>query len=538
MSMVFQMNRPRLGEPKPSRMRSIFLALAVILSAVPVMSLAGTAYVGHGEARVENKKKVLAARDLAYTAAVRDAVDKALRAYLSETAYQEGSVAISTQLLPAAVGYAKTTDIVDEVQEGEIYKITVRCDVDMDGLRDALRAVGVSTDVGTRRTIMVLVDEYFSADLAPDASPQVARILDVVDQKAVATEKSASSQSSAKATATAEASSAASHSEGAVDASYAAKAKMNIPDVGSASQSESAKIKGNWNESNSSSASKASVQTASNSRAQSSYSHADSSRFEYHLTEYFPPEMMRRRQEQSACAAALSRELQARDVNLVDQAAVTNMRDRFVGPDGVLANFLSDDGKVREIAMAAASGYSADAAIIGCVSVIYNGVNDQGLHVSTANLAVKVCDASSGQILATAANSQSGVSSTAQSSAVVAAQRLGQLIGADLSEQLYSQFVRRDEKGSEITLHFRGVNDTRTKIILIREIKKVGDVADVTERVFDRPSGVLEVSLVYKGGVSRFKNDFLEKVIDVPELATIEEQTSLGQTLSFVLGTP
>lgn len=538
MSIVCPPNRPRLRMPSPNRMRAALLVLTVMLSVAPMTSMAGTTYVGHGESRVENKKKVLAARDKAYTAAVRDAVDKALRSYLSETAYHEGNAAISTQLLPGAIGYAKIINIVDEVQEGAIYKITVRCDVDIEGLRDALRAVGVSTDVSTRRTIMVLVDEYFSADLAPESSPQIARTLDIIDQKAIATEKSASSESSARATATAEASSAASHSDGAVDANYASKAKMNIQDVGSASQSTSTNLKGNWSESRSSATSKASAQAAASLRSQSSYSHTDSSRFQYHLTEYFPPDMLRRRQEQSACAAAISRELQTRDVNLVDQASVTSMRDKFFGTDGVMAEFLSDDGKVREMAMAAASGYAADAAIIGCVSVIYNGINDQGLHVSTANLAVKVCDASSGQILASTANSQSGVSSTAQSSAVVAAQRLGQLIGVDLAEQLYSQFVRRDEKGSEITLHFRGVNDTRTKVILIREIKKVGDVADVTERVFHRPTGVLEVSLVYKGGVSRFKNDFLEKVIEVPELAAIEEQTSLGQTLSFVLGNP
>lgn len=526
--------RSRLLQDHRNRRWAWRVLVALILLLISSTSWAGTAFVGHGVAPVESKKKVLLARDSAYTLAVRDAVDKALRSYLSATAYEIGSEKIAADVLPAAAGYITSTEVADEVQEGDIYKVTVKCDVDMDGLRDALRAAGVSTDVGSRRTIMVLIDEYFSADLAPDSEPQVSRILDVVDQKAVQSSDHKANQSQAQVRGDASFQTESSHDQGSVDAAYAAKAKMKIPDVGSASASESARVKGDWNQSKSGTSATSSVKASASHKSESSHSEADSSRFEYHLTEYFPPEVLRHRQEQSACAAAISRELQGRDVNLVDMEATNAMRSKFVGNDGLLADFLRGDGNVREIAMAASSGYAADAAIIGCVSVIYNGTNDQGLHVSTANLAVKVCDASSGQILAASVNSQSGVSPTAQGSATVAAQRLGQLIGADLAEQLYAQFVRRDEKGSEIALHFRGITDTRTKVILIREIKKVADVADVVERVFDRTSGVLEVSLVYKGGVSRFKNDFLEKVIDVPELSSIEEQTSLGQTLSFI----
>jgi len=504
-------------------MRRWLLSLVAVASALG--ALAGSAaagegsLAGRGEATYQRKKDAMIARDEAFAAATADAVRKALTAFVSPEILREKSATIDQEVLASSVAFVERTEVVSETDRDGVYSVVLKVWVDDGALRTTLQALGFDQDVRSRRSIAVVIEEYFAGDAVPSTEPLVARELEVssVEYKSSDALSAGSSHT--------------------VDADYDANVKGGLQVDGR----DSVRVTSGPDSLKASSTLKASGEyrdttTARYDEAASSHleAHADESysAFSLKLKENFPPTALRQPRSDPASGAAISARLLQRDCRLVDDSTVGRIRAELVGEDGLLLDLLANPARLSELSVRLGANYGADAFMIGTTAIVYNGERSGG-HQATATLAVRIVDAITGDIVAYAVREQSGLGADSQSAAATAARRLGDLLGQDLGDQLFAYWKRRDEKGIEITLRVLGVDSTRLNLILQDTLSGISGVVNPTQRIFDRPAGLSEFVLTTQRPPAELKAAVLRALFALPDFEKLEEELAVGSEWVF-----
>jgi len=135
-------------------------------------------------------------------------------------------------------------------------------------------------------------------------------------------------------------------------------------------------------------------------------------------------------------AAAIGAELLERDVRLIDAGQAAGVRDRLVGPGGLLLEVLSDPATLSSRAVQSGAMAGADAMMVGTTAIVYSG-ESAGRHKAEATIAVRIVDTATGDIVAYATMTEIGLGSNSEAAASAAAERLGAAVGEQLGEQLF-----------------------------------------------------------------------------------------------------
>ncbi|MBK6734072.1 MAG: hypothetical protein IPG61_08255 [bacterium] len=527
--------------PKYRQTWTVRIALVALLLGLPAAAWAEfKPCTGYGEAPIQNKKResIDSAFEAARTAAVRDALELAVRSYVSETTFESQRDVIETRILRAAAGYVEDVRIVgDQNDQNKIYRITITCEVNMDKIREVIKGTGLEDGRVSRRSIMVLVDEYFQADIAPDATPPVKRIV-VVNGEIQSEHTEGSSKGNLNVKNTPAEGGSATPSRNGRDGQAGSQAPRTLPagwtQVTFPRQAPALKeIPEMERLRKFKPASKPGA--SAEAQTESHFEHSmNAAAFSMKCVEYFPPESVKFRNQDPASAAAISEKLLERDIRLLSSEETIAVREYLIGGEGNLAGQVDNDLNARAFALVAGERYGADAVMVGSTSILYEGVTDDGMHWSTAQLAIKIVDCFSGEILSSTAVQESGTDRTAQGSAFRAATRLGAVAGLRLAEQLHTYFRERDENGVHLVLEIEDVPSPTAKNALVAQLDQTPAVSDVDERKWDRASAHLTVYLTYKGRITMFKRKFQETLGDEPGLPPLEEDSSLFNNIKYV----
>ncbi|MEE2830370.1 MAG: hypothetical protein VX498_14370, partial [Myxococcota bacterium] len=119
---------------------------------------------GKGTATYKKKKDAMQAREDAISAAIQNAVRKGLQKFVTPDILAEKADVIDNELLPTAVALVKSQEIISEADRNKTYEVILKATIDEDGLQDNLRSLGISQDVGSRKSIAVLIEEFAQGD--------------------------------------------------------------------------------------------------------------------------------------------------------------------------------------------------------------------------------------------------------------------------------------------------------------------------------------------------------------------------------------
>lgn len=508
----------------------VALVLAALWIGAPAALAAEVPFVGQGKANYLKKKEAMRARSEALDSATADAVKKALPRYVPKDMLAERQEEIESQVLPLSVGFVKRTEIVKEEDVDKCYTITVKAWIDEATLRQSLDGLGFSQDVSSRRSIAVIVDEFFQGDQKPqDPNTPILKKKVDIEKYDESYDRSVDASHDRSVDARARSSVAASH-----DASVDASARTSGAVVtgrgaayGSASGSVSAAESDRYAASRSASYSE---------KEKDRYKERESARaseFKMHVEEYFPPTLLQIKSPDPASRAAFEKRMLERDVRIVDQKTVDAVRSELIGPKGVVTDVLKDEQMLAKKAMSLGEKYGADAIAVGVATVVYEGERG-GVHSSKTGLAIRVIDTATGDVLASQIAVQGGVSSSATASGQSSATRVGDVLGQEISEQLFQYWKNRDEKGIEVTVRIAGLANTRQKLAALDAITATEGVVEVEERSYDNQNGLVEFVLTTKLNVAKVKNGVLRSLYKVEGLEGLEEEMSLGANISLV----
>jgi len=436
--------------------------------------------------RIQRGKKIDIPQNVfteASNKAYEEAIYKELYSILPRETVNNNSPLIESSIFKSPEAYLSDQLYISEELMGDgTFKITYKVTINRDLLQRDLSSYGLDFGMTSRKSVMLLMDEYFKPDQKPSSSGGIMREefkterldLEVVDKETITSGRNEYTSDSKE------------KFEDKLDSDSDFKMKK---------KRERTKL----------------------------------------IKEYYPPDLNGFKQKQSSCATEIQKQFLIKDVNVVDKEYTDKIRNEFLGKDGYLAEFLEDDSKIADLARASSEEFNADILVIGCVNIIYNGIDANGIEKTTANLVVKVVDASNGAILGSETNSQSGAGFDAVNSAKTSAKRLGQTIGLSLADQLVSYFKKREDKGYEYTIHLEGMSKTKNKIFFLKVLKKLEMTVSTHERRWDRKNKYLEVVVQYKGNVGEFKEAFFEKIYEIDDFAGLEEEQSKGSTILLKL---
>ncbi len=459
---------------------------------------------GQGSKMYKKSKDVSAARDDALRAALQDAVRRALSDKLTPQQLIEHNATIESKVLPLAKALVSQYSIVDEKDTNKgnkIYEVVIKGVVDEDMLMENLDLVGFSMDVGSRRSIAVVIDEYFSNDLPPSNEPMMSKV----------TNRSKSdSRHDVEVPG---------HLLTAAGQLAAAEAAANTPAATNILPAGFGPSGGG---------------NAMASTGNDYYESKRTKSFEESVVEYFPKEIIERPRPNPVSAAAIGTQLLERDVRLLDAGQVNTIRGGMVGDGGLLLPVLSDPVTLSNRAMKIGAMSGSDAIMVGTTAIIYSG-DPGGRHKAEATLAVRVVDTTTGDIVAYGTSTEVGLGSNSEAAASAAAERLGAKVGKDLGEQLFQYWRNRDEKGLEISVNLVGITSTKLSLAISDAITAVDGAKGVNQRVFDRTSGLLMYTVTTKRPLGEFRNDLLRALYALPELDAMEEEASIGSNWNFVV---
>ena len=455
---------------------------------------------GQGSVRYKKRDQNVA-RDDALRKALQDAVRRALADKLTTEQMVQYERKINDQIMPVAKALVPRYDIVDERDHRKVYEVVVNAYVDGDLLQDNLDKIGFSMDVGSRRSIAVVIDEYFGNDLPPSNEPMVSKVTTTTT-----TDKGHEVRVPAHLL-TAEGQEA---EAAAVRYGRKNQATPILPSGFGASPDAIAGVDNDYFE-------------AKNTK-----------QFQERVLEYFPAEVIRRPRANPVSAGSVSAQLLARDVRLMDGGRVADIRNTLVGTEGLLLPVLADPAELSRRAMKAGALAGTDAIMVGTTAIIYSGTSG-ARHKAEATLALRIVDTTTGDIVAYTTTTEVGLASNAEAAADAAADRLGQRVGKDLGEQLFQYWRNRDEKGLEISLNLVGIESTKLSIDVLDKIKGIDGAGGVEQRLFDRQSGLLSYTITTKRSLQDFKTDVLRALYTLPELASLEEEMSVGANWNFVV---
>ncbi len=512
-----------------TRIALLMLAGLVLLSP-PLAQAAEVPFVGLGASTYSKKKDAMVARQKAIDEATADAVKKALPRYMPAEVLKAKEEEIATQVLPLSAAFVKRVEVVKEEDIDKCYKVTVKAFIDEATLRQNLDGLGFSQDVGSRRSIAVIIDEYFQGDQKPqDPNKPILKSKVDIEKKDASYDRSVDASHDARVAASASSSTKASR-DTAVDARGRSSGAV-VTNNGAAYGSSSGSIQAS--DSQRYSSNKNAAYAASEKDRYKERESAKASEFKMHVEEYFPPTLLQIKNPEPASLDAFTKRMLERDVRMVDNQVSQQIRAEMIGPKGVITDALKDEQMVSRKAMALGEKYNADAVAIGVAIVIDEGIKE-GSYYTKANLGLRVIDTATGDILASEIISQGGVSSDATSSSRVSAARCGDVLGQELAEQLFQYWRRRDDKGIEVSIRIAGLQNTRQKLEAQDAITAVAGVLSLEERSYDNKNGMVEFMLTTKQKVAEVKNNVLRALYKVPGLEGLEEEMSLGANVNLV----
>ncbi|GAB6160947.1 hypothetical protein JCM12298_01060 [Desulfothermus naphthae] len=100
------------------------------------------------------------ARDVAIEDALRRAVEKAIGTFINSETIVKNSVLISDSIYTQARGYIKEYTILNEVSDGNLYRVSIESHVSKIKIQDDLEALGLLIARKHKPRIMVIIPEY------------------------------------------------------------------------------------------------------------------------------------------------------------------------------------------------------------------------------------------------------------------------------------------------------------------------------------------------------------------------------------------
>jgi hypothetical protein len=387
-------------------------------------------------------------------AAIRDAEQSAvLKAILEISAngdVEKLRARIEDEVLPESRAFVISTDIVDELSSDRRYEVVAKVTINRAALVTALDAVGLlAGQARVRHSVAVLIDEY----IVPDEKPGEERIAREVTIH---------------------------------DASFDAKASYSYDEGLSARSDDGAYLQGRGGSAGASSHEAVDAYVTELAAAT-----VAANEFDYTLVEYFPPASLRAPVGDPYSAAAVREALLAVDVRLVESQAASAMRADLSAGGSIVAT-LADESSLGNSVTDFGQRYGADAVLVGLTTVVLDGLQADG-HRATANLAVRVVDGSTGDILASAVRSSSAFGADAKSAEAAAARRVGEAVGADLARQLVTYWQRRDERGWEVVVRLTGHITPQLMGAVESALGGLTGVKSVEERMFDAAGGTADL---------------------------------------------
>jgi len=492
-------------------MRRFFaLSLATILAAYsPTAVSAGEIEVG-GAGSVSHLPGMLTekVRQDGIQRALEDALLRAVTQSITETQLMAHQQTITRDLLPIASSMATTYAVQSEQKSLRQHTVVLAATFDEDKLRSNLEGLGISMDVRSRRSVAVVIDEYFSVDLPPTTEPMVQKVTErtttqsrgQVEMPGYMMGGEGDSIQSAILAAQTGASSGANIEGGGGDAMGLLPSSYTDPgsDISTYFQSQREK------------------------------------KFEEKVVEYFPPAVIERPRANPSSAAGITAHLLDRDVRVIDSTRIASIRTSILGDSGLLASVVADPATLSRRTAKAGAMADSDAVLVGTTAIIYMGTSGTK-HKCEASLTARIVDTSTGDILATISETEVGLANSSEGAAEAAGKRLGDAVGEVLSAQLVDYYRKREAKGSEVTVTIVGVTSTANALKLTDLLGTVRGADDVQQRLFDRSSGLLVLTLTTTGKLAEVKMDALRTFYKDPALQGLEEETSLGAAWRFSL---
>jgi len=432
-------------------------------------------------------------KDLPYIKAEKKCFKNALlneyNALLSSEDQEKFLDKLKSEIYPTAEGFItdrmfiaeeiKRTD--KETNRVELI-LTYKVAVDIESFKKSLESIGVSFDIKSRKTVMLLMEEFFKPDYVPSNKGAL--------KKEVTKSEWLKMEEFDKAVISSE------RGEVVTDKGEAFESKDDVDEL---------------------------------------YKLDMERRRQKTVKEYFPPDLSGSKRDQSAAGAEIEKYLISKDVNVLDKEYTNKLRNEFLGANGYIADFLTNDDAIAELAKKSSEEYGADILICGMVNIIYDGQRGKGNHAATAQLVVKMVDAGTGQKLGSDQGQESSIGNAAEVAAQRAAAKLGQVLGEPLTEGLINYMKKREERGYEYSIFLNGIGSTKSKVRFLKVLKGLESTVETYERRFDRANKMLEVLVQYKGTTDEFKEAFYEEIYEYDEFGGLEEEQSKGNTIFLKL---
>ncbi|MCD4776586.1 MAG: flagellar assembly protein T N-terminal domain-containing protein [Candidatus Aegiribacteria sp.] len=129
-----------------------------------------TEILAEGIAALEYQGGIDIARDHAIDDALRKAVEQGVGAYINSETQVNNFQLISDEIYSRTRGYVSSYRIINEEQDGDLYRVVIRAVVNTDGIENDLAAIGILLGEQGRPRIMVVVKEFSEMSDLSDGS--------------------------------------------------------------------------------------------------------------------------------------------------------------------------------------------------------------------------------------------------------------------------------------------------------------------------------------------------------------------------------
>ena len=437
--------------------------------------------------KIEKYKNLQSVWPKAERKAAQNALLKEFNKLLLEEDANKYKNLLVSDIYPVAEGFITDKRMLSqEIQTPGILVLRFEMAIDLEKFKSALEDIGVSFDVKTRKSVMILIEEFFKPDYIPSNKGSLKKEV-IKKEKLKMSEYDKSIVTSEK-------------SEKITDKKEDFQSKDDIDEL---------------------------------------YMLEMNREREKVVREYFPPDLSGSKIEMSAAMAEIGKLLLEKDVNIIDEEFTKQMRNEFLGADGYLPNMMADDSKIAEFASSAREKFAADIVIIGCVNSIYNGeevYKGKISHGTTSNLVVKMVDTANGQVLGYEQGSESAVGNAATVAAQLSSGEVGTVIGETLTSSIVEYIKDREEKGYEYIIFFKGSSlKTKEKTFFIKMLRNLEGTTNINVRTWDKDAQALEVWVSFKGSTDEFTEAMFLDMWENPLFDYFEENKSKGSTIFLEL---
>jgi hypothetical protein len=232
-----------------------------------------------------------------------------------------------------------------------------------------------------------------------------------------------------------------------------------------------------------------------------------------------------------ASASRMAELFLARGFELVDADMVKKLRESEMA---TMDDLMNDGAAITRLAQQAAAEYGAEVLVLG-VSKIEPASVMGGKYTATASLNAKIVNASTGVLMGTRQESQSGVGISPEQARSAAGSRVGDAVAPVLMEQVLQKWQNQANNGQDFVVKLYNVGSfVQQGMKFITGIKGVSGVTQAKKRTWDEKLKRLEIDVTYKdGGVDELTYAIVEAL--APSFPTLELREAKGNNLNFYL---